>query len=110
MAGRSPQLAAILAAEGFVTPRNRQPLSASMVCKMPNEDPRAAKQLHNPDLDQDEWSCILIGVFFVLFPKVVDAIDRPTGPYAIRYELDRLDQPRDQQEEMCVDPAVGRRS
>ena len=52
---RSPMVASILTQEGFRTPRNQEPLSGDMVSKILNDDARAKKQLHGPELLQDHW-------------------------------------------------------
>jgi DNA invertase Pin-like site-specific DNA recombinase len=56
LAGKTTsEVAATLQSEGFLSPRDRRPLSAGMVSLLLNKDPRSAKQLHNPDLGGDEW-------------------------------------------------------
>lgn len=56
LAGKtSPEIALTLQSEGFLSPRNRQPLSAAMVSTLLNKDPRSVKQIHNPELGRDQW-------------------------------------------------------
>jgi DNA invertase Pin-like site-specific DNA recombinase len=52
---RFPKVASILNAEGFRTPRNREPLSGCMVGKILNENTRSKKQLTAPELEKDQW-------------------------------------------------------
>ena len=52
---RSPEIAKILQSEGYVTARNRKPISADMVVKLLHDDERCAKQLRDPDLVPSHW-------------------------------------------------------
>ncbi len=56
LAGKTTsEIASTLRSEGFLSPRDRRPLSVAMISLLLNRDPRSAKQLHHPDLSQDEW-------------------------------------------------------
>ena len=52
---RSPEVASILAREGFHSPRSEKPISPMMVQKLLFEQPRCHEQLTNPPLEPNHW-------------------------------------------------------
>jgi hypothetical protein len=102
---RSPEVAAILAREGFHSPRSNTPISPLMVQKLLIEQPRCRQQLTEPSLELHHWrSADLAQELNIPEKRLKDwvtrgwatAIQRPHGRvwiiYANKPELRRLKQ------------------
>lgn len=102
---RSPKIATILEQEGFRSPRNDKPISASMVQKLLTEEPRSHQQLNDPTLAPEQWrSADLARELSVPEKRLkqwvtrgwATAVQRPHGRawviYADEQELKRLQQ------------------
>jgi DNA invertase Pin-like site-specific DNA recombinase len=102
---RSPQIASILAQEGFLSPRHAAPISAMMVQKLILEHPPLRKQLIDPKLTANQWRAADLATQLGLPEKRikdwvtrgwVTAVQRPFGRtwviYADAEELNRLQQ------------------
>ena len=102
---RSPQIASILAQEGFHSPRHAAPISAMMVQKLMLEHPPLRKQLIDPILAENQWRAADLATQLGVPEKRikdwvtrgwVTAVQRPFGRtwviHADAEELNRLQQ------------------
>lgn len=101
---RSPKVASILNQEGFLTPRNRKPLTHDIIIKILNDNTHSRKQLTAPELVKDQWLTTTLAKRLCMREKLlkqwvtrgwVHAIQRPIGRtwviWANEAELQRLE-------------------